>query len=84
MKNYKITYSGNSTKFKRVCPIEFQGENERDAVESFYKYYLDAAYYPQEDGSILDDLGREVASSTSATIEYDGGYFAAHEIEEEV
>lgn len=38
---------------------------------------MDANYFPQEDGSILDCDGNEVATATDTVIEYDGGCFSA-------
>ena len=43
---------------------------------------MDENYFPQEDGSILDCDGNELATATDDTIDYDGGCFSAEEIEE--
>jgi hypothetical protein len=40
---------------------------------------MDDNYFPQEDGSIQDEEGREVMSPMDDCISYDGGYFIATE-----
>ena len=82
MKAYKVTYSGNSTKFRNFETV-VNADSEREAVEDVYGSYLDSNYFPQEDGSIQDCDGNTIAEATDDTIEYDGGCFSAEEIEEE-
>ncbi len=82
MKTYKVTYSGNDSKFKNFEEIIF-ADSEREAVEDVYGSYLDSNYFPQEDGSIQDCDGNTIAEATDSTIEYDGGCFSAEEKEEE-
>ena len=81
MKQYKVTYSGNATRFKNFEDIVL-ADTEREAVEDVYGSYLDSNYFPQEDGSIKDCDGNTIAEATDDTIEYDGGCFSAEEIEE--
>lgn len=79
MKAYKVTYSGNSTKFRNFETV-VNADSEREAVEDVYGDYLDQNYFPQEDGSIKDCDGNTIAEATDDTIEYDGGCFSAEEI----
>ena len=81
MKTYKVTYCGNSSKF-RTFESEVNADTEREAVENAYQEVMDENYFPQEDGSILDCDGNELANATDNTIEYDGGYFYAELIED--
>lgn len=76
MSTFKVFYSGNSTKYHSF-EAEVTANSEREAVEAAYAKYLDDNYYPQEDGSILDCDGHEIATSEDNTIEYDGGQFYA-------
>ena len=76
MKTYKVTYSGNSSRFRNF-QSEVNANSEREAVEKVYQQVMDVNYFPQEDGSILDCDGNEVATATDTVIEYDGGYFSA-------
>lgn len=82
MKNYRVTYSGNATRFKNFSEEVF-ADNAREAVEQVYSERMDDNYFPQEDGSIRDCDGHEIADSSDEYIEYDGGYFSAEEIEDE-
>ena len=81
MKTYNVSYAGNSSKFSNFT-IEVNANSEREAVEKVYADVMDSNYFPQEDGSVLDCDGYEVADSTDLTIEYDGGCFYAEEIED--
>jgi hypothetical protein len=80
MKTYKVTYSGNASRFRNFNS-EVNANSEREAVESVYGDYLDQNYFPQEDGSIKDCDGNIIASATDTTIDYDGGCFSAEEEE---
>jgi hypothetical protein len=80
MKTYKVTYSGNATRFRNFSNTVL-ASSEREAVEDTYADYLDSNYFPQEDGSITDGDGHTVAEPDDDTIEYDGGSFSAEEIE---
>lgn len=82
MKTYKVTYSGNSSRFRNFSS-EVNAKSEREAVEDVYGDYLDQNYFPQEDGSIKDCDGNIIAEAYDDTIEYDGGCFSAEEIEDE-
>ena len=82
MKNYKVTYSGNSSRFRKFSS-EVNANTEREAVENVFQQVMDKNYFPQEDGSIKDSDGEEIATATDTTIEYDGGCFSAEEIEDE-
>lgn len=82
MKKYKVGYSGNATRFKNFEDIVL-ADTEREAVEKVFQRVMDENYFPQEDGSIKDCDGNELATATDAIIDYDGGCFSAEEIEEE-
>jgi len=76
MSLYKVTYKGNSTRFKDF--IQFVvAPTERMAVESVCLQHLDDDYFPDHDGNVFDCDGNTVATPESKTIEYDGGYFIA-------
>ena len=79
MNTYKVTYSGNSTRFRNF-ERKVNASSEREAVENIYSQYLDANYFPQDDGSIFDCSGNLLAESDDNQIEYDGGCFSAEEI----
>jgi len=81
MKTYKVTYSGNASKFANFETV-VNAMSEREAVEDVYQQLMDADYFPQEDGSVKDCDGNEIASADDDTIEYDGGCFSASEVEE--
>lgn len=78
MKTYSVTYSGTS-RFRNF-ESTVNANSEREAVENVYQEVMDSNYFPQEDGSIKDCDGYTVASATDNTIEYDGGYFSAEEV----
>ena len=80
MKNYRVFYSGNSSLYKNF-EREVCAESEREAVIDVYSRLMNENYFPQEDGSILDCDGHEIATATDSTIDYDGGCFMAEEIE---
>ena len=82
MKTYKVTYSGNASRFRNFSS-EVNANSEREAVENVFQQVMDENYFPQEDGSILDCDGHEISTPTDTTIDYDGGYFSAEEIEDE-
>ena len=82
MKTYKVTYSGNATRFRNF-ETEVNANSEREAVEDVSGDYLDENYFPQEDGSIKDCDGNTIAEADDDTIEYDGGCFSAEENDEE-
>lgn len=81
MKTYKVTYSGNSTRFRNFTET-VRANSEREAVEKVYSFRLDASYFPQDDGTIKDCDGEIVATPTDNQIDYDGGSFVAEEIAE--
>jgi hypothetical protein len=80
MKTYKVTYSGNSRRYKNFSR-EVDANSKREAVEIVYERCFEPEYYPQEDGSILDWNGKTIAKAGDDAIEYDGGWFSAEEIE---
>jgi len=82
METYKVTYSGNASRFRNF-ESEVNANSEREAVEKVYQQVMDENYFPQEDGSILDCDGNEVATANDTVIEYDGGGFSAEIIEDE-
>jgi hypothetical protein len=82
MKTFKVSYSGNASRFKNF-ESTVNAVSEREAVESVYQSVMDENYFPQDDGSIKDCDGHEIAASDDSVIEYDGGYFVAEEIEDE-
>jgi len=79
MKDYKVTYSGNASRFKKFEKDVF-ANSEREAVEKVYSSIMDENYFPQDDGSIRDCDGHEIADAEDTCIKYDGGYFTAKEI----
>jgi hypothetical protein len=76
METYKVTYSGNANRFRNF-ESEVNANSEREALEKVYQQVMGENYFPQEDGSILDCDGHEIAATTDTVIEYDGGYFSA-------
>jgi hypothetical protein len=77
---FQVKYTGASTRMKRRInnePTIVEAESKRDAVDQVYKLYLDSDYFPQDDGSIRDAAGNEIATPTSDRISYDGGEFIA-------
>jgi len=82
METYKVTYSGNASRFVNF-EMSINAISEREAVEDVYRQCLDENYFPQENGSIKDCDGRTVADPDSDSIEYDGGCFSAEIIEDE-
>ena len=68
MKEYKVTYSGNATRFSNFEDIVW-ADTEREAVEKVFQRVMDENYFPQEDGSILDCDGNELATATDAIID---------------
>jgi len=82
MKTYKVTYSGNASRFRNF-ESTVNADSEREAVEDVYSSIMDENYFPQEDGSIKDCDGHTVAEADDDTIEYDGGCFSAEIVEEE-
>lgn len=79
MKTYTVIYTGNSSKYKGF-EEETSAKNERDAVEKIYKSIMPENYFPQDDGSILDSDGYEIAGCSDDYIHYDGGHFEVEEI----
>jgi hypothetical protein len=79
MKTYKVTYTGNSSRFKFLNET-INASSKRAAVEAVYAEKMDYNYFPQEDRSIKDCDGVEIASPTSDSIEFDGGFFVAEEL----
>jgi len=77
---YKVTYSGNASRFKNL-ESEIYARSERAAIETIYQQIMPENYFQQEDGSILDCDGHEVATANDIMIEYDGGYFSAEKIQ---
>lgn len=83
MKTYEVSYSGNSSRFDGFTSM-VNAESKREAVEAVYQSVLDENYFPQEDGTIQDCTGYEIADATDTYIEYDGGYFSAELVLEKV
>ena len=82
MKAFKVTYSGNSTRF-RDFEYTVGAKTPREAVEKIYQRVLDSNYFPQTDGCIKDCDGNLIAEKGDDTIEYDGGQFSAEEVSAE-
>ena len=76
---YKVTYSGNASRFRNFSS-EVNADSEREAVEYVFQQVMDENYFPQEDGSIKDCNGNTIAEADDTTIEYDGGCFSAEEV----
>ena len=83
MKTYEVSYLGNSSRFEGFTRT-VNAESKREAVEAVYQLVLDENYFPQEDGTILDSTGYEIADANDTYIEYDGGYFSAELVLEKV
>jgi hypothetical protein len=81
MTTYRISYNGNSTQAKLRLQNGYylNADDANQAVVKFYRMFMDDNYFPQEDGSIQDEEGREVMSPMDDCISYDGGYFIATE-----
>jgi len=79
MKQFKITYTGNATRFKGLNRV-VDAHSKRAAVEYVYSDILDENYFPNDDWSIQDCSGNVIAEADDDSIEYDGGYFEAEEI----
>ena len=77
MKYFTVSYNGNSIKYQNF-EERIKANTEREAVEQVYAKFLDENYFPQDDGSIQDCDGHEIASATDTYIEHDGGYFGAN------
>lgn len=85
MTNYTITYNGNCTRGKLISQNRsalIMAENANQAVIHFYVSFMNGEYFPQKDGSIQDQVGREVMAAGDDCIEFDGGRFTAIPIEE--
>jgi len=83
MTHYKITYNGCNTQAKLRVQHEsvvILGNNANEAVVKFYRIFMNDEYWPQEDGSIHDEQGREIMAAGDDCIEYDGGRFTAVEM----
>jgi hypothetical protein len=78
---FRITYNGNNTQAKLFLLNGYylNADNANEAVVRFYRMFMDDNYFPQEDGSIEDEQGREVMAPMDDCISYDGGYFYATE-----
>jgi len=74
MTTFKITYTGNDSRFKNLC-IEQVADTAREALIEFYAQYLPERYFPQNDGSIKDANGMTICESNQDYIRHDGGYF---------
>jgi len=82
MKTFTVTYKGQALRFANFN-CEVLAETERKAVIDVYSSIMDENYFPQEDGSIQDCDGNEIADNTDERISYDGGYFLATEVVED-
>ena len=85
MTNYTITYNGNCTRGKFISQSRstlIMANDANQAVVQFYVSFINGEYFPQEDGSIQDQEGREVMAAGDDCIEFDGGRFTAIPIEE--
>lgn len=76
MKTYRVTYRGNASRFQNFETV-VMANSKREAVETVYQQRLYENYFPQDDGTILDCDGNELAGPDDTMIEYDGGYFLA-------
>jgi hypothetical protein len=76
MNTYKITYTGNDSRFQNLC-IEQNANNAREAVIKFFSERINDRYFPQDDGSIKDANGMTICETNQDYIKHDGGYFEA-------
>jgi len=74
MNTYKITYTGNDSRFKNLS-ITQVADTAREALIEFYAQYLPERYFPQDDGSIKDANGMTIYEANAYYIKHDGGYF---------
>jgi hypothetical protein len=79
MRNYKVAYKGNATKFKGFEKV-IAASSKRDAVEKVYSKFCSDDYWTDGEGNIFDVDTNLVAGPNDDTIEYDGGQFVAEEI----
>ncbi len=79
---YKVVYTGSVERYKNKFSIEL-ATSEREAVRQSYARVHDLDYFPQDDGTVLDCDGNIIQNKTEDTIQYDGGYYIAFEIEHE-
>lgn len=79
MKTYKVNYTGTIERHKGITE-EVKANSRREAVEKVYKSGYDTDYFPQDDGTILNDASNVIATATDETIEMDGGLLIAEEI----
>ena len=78
MNTFKITYTGNDSRFKNLC-IEQDANTACEAVIEFFSERLSDRYFPQDDGSIKDADGMTISESNQDYIKHDGGYFEAEQ-----
>lgn len=76
MNYFTVTYTGRNTRFASFKDSVL-ADSKRDAVENVYSKFLNDNYFPQDDGTINDCDGNQIATADDDRIEYDGGYFEA-------
>jgi hypothetical protein len=82
MKQYKVIYSGNSTRFKNFAE-DVAANSEREAVERVYAKHLDRNYFPHEliyivgflDGSIIGVIDFDGKFNTNERLDFDSRKF---------
>lgn len=79
MKTYRVFYNGTVERHQGINE-EVKANSKREAVEKVYKSGYDTDYFPQDDGTILNDAGNVIATATDETIEMDGGLLIAEEV----
>ena len=76
MTTFKITYTGNDSRFKNLSTTQ-DANTAREALVQFFAEYLPERYFPQNDGSIKDANGMTICESNQDYIKHDCGYFEA-------
>lgn len=78
MNTYKVMYTGNNSRIRKVTEID--ANTEREAIESVYRHWLESDFFPMEDGSVKGCDGYIVRSVGENEMHHDGGRFWATQI----
>lgn len=77
MKHFTVFYTGNNSRIRKATNIDAM--NEREAIESVYRHWLELEFFPMPDGSVKDHEGFIVRKAGENEMRHDGGYFWAVE-----
>lgn len=78
MNTYKVIYTGNDSRIRKVTEID--ANTEREAIESVYRHWLESDFFQMPDGSVKDHEGCIVRKAEESEMRHDGGYFWATQI----